>query len=97
MLQFLPRLYNEGCSPVNRMASQFEEVLAMKKTLTIRSSSHESPAMIESRTRTFITWINKKVEGRGLSISNLTDDMENGIVLIKLLECLAPGKKMPGR
>ena len=79
------------------MASQFEEVLTMRKSLAIGSSSHESPAMIESRTRTFITWINKKVEGRGLQISNLAEDMENGIVLIKLLECLAPDKKMPGR
>ena len=79
------------------MASHFEEVLAVRRTIQVGSLSQETPAMVESRTRTFIAWVNKKVESRGIKIQNLTEDLENGLVLIKLLECLAPGKKMPGR
>ena len=79
------------------MASQFDEVLAMRKTIAVGGSGQESPAIIESRTRSFIVWINSKVECRGVKISNLREDLQNGLVLIKLLECLAPGKRMPGR
>ena len=52
---------------------------------------------LEIRRRTFTNWINHKLEGTGKKVTNLETDLEDGEILIKLLECLAPGKKLPGK
>ena len=52
---------------------------------------------IASRSKAFINWINLSLTNKSIKITNLTKDLENGTILIHLLECLSPGKKMPGR
>ena len=80
------------------MASQFEEVLAMRKMVQVESMGvEEDEAVIEARTRTFVKWINGCLHSKGIHIKNLDTDLESGVVLIKLLETLAHGKRIPGR
>ena len=80
------------------MASQFEEVLAMRKMAQVESLGvEEDEAVIEVRTRTFVRWINGCLHSKGIHIKNLDSDLESGVVLIKLLETLAHGKRIPGR
>ena len=52
---------------------------------------------IAIRTRTFIHWINHSLKSKSFKITNLNTDLEDGVILIKLMESLAPGKKAPGR
>ena len=47
--------------------------------------------------RTFTNWVNVQLKKNGPSVSDLRKDFKDGVVLIKLLESLAVGKKMPGR
>ena len=78
------------------MASQFEEVLAMRKMVQVESMGvEEDEAVIEARTRTFVKWINGCLHSKGIHIKNLDTDLESGVVLIKLLETLAHGKRIP--
>lgn len=80
------------------MASQFEEVLAMRKMVQVESLEvEEDEAVIEVRTRSFVRWINGCLHDKGIHIKNLDSDLESGVVLIKLLETLARGKRIPGR
>ncbi len=80
------------------MASQFEEVLAMRKMVQVESLGvEEDETIIEARTRTFVRWINGCLHSKGIHIKNLDSDLESGVVLIKLLETLAHGKRIPGR
>ena len=52
---------------------------------------------LAAQTRTTINWVNYSLKSKSLKITNLDSDLESGVILIKLLECLAPVKKMPGR
>ncbi len=52
---------------------------------------------IDVQKTTFTNWVNDHLKDTGLSVEDLQIDLDNGVVLIKLLEALAPGKKMPGR
>ncbi len=52
---------------------------------------------IDVQKKTFTNWVNDHLKDTGLSVEDLQIDLDNGVVLIKLLEALAPGKKMPGR
>ena len=80
------------------MASKFEESLVMQKRGQVESLPvEEDESILEARTRTFVTWINGHLQGKGIHIQNLDSDFENGVVLIKLLETLAHGKRIPGR
>ena len=80
------------------MASQFEETLAMRKMVQVESLPvEEDETVIEARTRTFVRWINGCLYSKGIHIQNLDSDLESGVVLIKLLETLAHGKRIPGR
>ena len=51
----------------------------------------------EARSEAFRRWINFTLRCNSIAISNLKNDLESGIVLINLLQCLSPGKNMPGR
>lgn len=80
------------------MASLFEETLAMRKMVQVQSMPvEEDESIIEARTRTFVRWINGLLHNKGIHIKNLDSDLESGVVLIKLLETLAHGKRIPGR
>lgn len=64
------------------------------------SSGHEENeegVQTAARTKTFMSWVNLHLQAKGIRIRNLHSDFEDGVVLIRLMECLAPGKKMPGR
>ncbi len=52
---------------------------------------------IDVQKKTFTNWVNDHLKDTGLSVKDLQVDLDSGVVLIKLLEALAPGKKMPGR
>ena len=52
---------------------------------------------VEVQKNTFTNWANEKLKQEGIRVTNLETDLEDGVILIKLLETLAPGKKMPGR
>lgn len=80
------------------MASQYEDTLAMQKMVQVESLSVEEDELIlEARSRTFISWINRHLRSKGIRIQNLDSDLESGVVLIKLLETLAHGRRIPGR
>ena len=52
---------------------------------------------VQVQQRTFTNWVNANLKGQGLSVETLESDLADGVLLIKLLETLAPGKRMPGR
>ena len=52
---------------------------------------------VEVQKKTFTNWANETLKQGGLRVTNLETDLEDGVILIKLLEMLAPGKRMPGR
>ena len=57
----------------------------------------DSDERINARSKTFINWMNSTI---GKQVSEDDDPFEklsNGVLLIKLLQSLAPGKKMTGR
>ena len=77
--------------------TEYDKVKTMAKEIRWDGClGQEAPEILESRTRTFLAWINKKTESLGINIQSLTD-LDSGIVLIRLLECLSPGKKISGR
>ena len=45
----------------------------------------------------FTEWINHCLHSTGLRVHDLETDLDDGLILLKLLETLSPGKKMPGR
>ena len=47
--------------------------------------------------KTFTNWINDRLKETDRTVEDLKTDLDDGVTLIKLLEVLAPGKKMPGR
>ena len=51
----------------------------------------------DARTRTFIHWINHSLKSKSFKITNLDTDLEDGFILIRLMESLAPGKNAPGK
>lgn len=46
---------------------------------------------------TFTNWVNSCLQSTGLRVQDLEKDLDDGLVLLKLLEVLAPGKKLVGR
>lgn len=50
----------------------------------------------EVQMRIYTNWVQDKVKETGLNISSLPKDLEDGRVLIKLIELLS-GKKIPGK
>ena len=53
--------------------------------------------MLAAQSRSFLRWINHVLRDKSLRIQDLYTDLEDGVVLIALLECLAPEKEMPAR
>ena len=76
------------------MASTFN-ILPQTGRTADRSEANE--ASLSAQARTFVYWINLSLKSKSIRITNLYDDLESGVVLIKLMECLASGKKIPGR
>lgn len=52
---------------------------------------------VDVQKKTFTNWINDRLKETDRRVEDLETDLEDGVTLIKLLEVLAPGKKMPGR
>lgn len=63
---------------------------------TRAADSSASEDSLAAQARTFLRWINLALKRKSLKITNLYDDLEDGVILIKLLECLS-AQKMPGR
>jgi len=58
----------------------------------------EQEDSVEVQKKTFTNWANEKLKTQeGVRLADLETDLEDGVILIKLLEMLAPGKRMPGR
>lgn len=53
------------------------------------SGSSELEAWVEVQARTFTEWINDKLKGKGHPVNHLFKDLEDGMVLISLLEVLS--------
>jgi hypothetical protein len=49
------------------------------------------------RRKTFTKWVNYKLRNTPKYVEDLTTDLQDGIILLTLLEVLAPGKEMSGR
>ncbi len=67
---------------------------------TADSLSSAGAEKTAAQKRTFTSWVNVQLKKGGASVrtvSDLTKDFEDGVLLIKLLESLAVGKKMPGK
>ena len=47
--------------------------------------------------KVFTNWLNDRLKGSGYKVTDLSRDMDDGMILIKLLETLVPGKTMPAR
>ena len=68
----------------------------MEKRLSRLISEQEDS--VEVQKKTFTNWANEKLKTQeGVRLADLETDLEDGVILIKLLEMLAPGKRMPGR
>ena len=52
---------------------------------------------IDVQKKTFTNWVNDKLKETDRRVEDLETDLDDGVTLIKLLEVLAPGKRMPGR
>ena len=52
---------------------------------------------VDVQKKTFTNWINDRLKETNRRVEELERDLEDGVTLIKLLEVLAPEKKMPGR
>ena len=50
-----------------------------------------------AQARTYLHWINLTLKRKSIKVCDLYEDLESGVVLIRLMECLAPGKNMQGR
>lgn len=80
--------------------AQASEWLKMERRLSqlFSGSQEQDPDnWVEVQKTTFTNWANDKLKQEGVRIANLETDLEDGVILIKLLEALAPGKRMPGR
>jgi hypothetical protein len=55
----------------------------------LNTSNANKIAKNEHFQKIIIAWINKKLEGKKIHITNLTADLQNGVVLIRLLETLS--------
>ena len=49
------------------------------------------------RKLTFTAWINQCLLEAGLRVQDLEKDLDDGLVLLKLIETLSPGNRIPGR
>lgn len=68
-----------------------------KSTLSTGDLSAEAQEpWIEAQTRVYTNWINDKLKKSELKVAHLPKDLEDGVVLIKLLEKLS-GKKITGK
>lgn len=47
-----------------------------------------------SRRRTFTSWLNLQLGDPKMRVSNLEKDLSSGVVLVRLVESLAPHKKV---
>ena len=52
---------------------------------------------VDVQKKTFTNWVNDRLRETDRRVEDLETDLENGVTLIKLLEVLAPGKRMPRR
>ena len=57
----------------------------------------QASSWVDVQKKTFTNWINDRLKETDRRVEDLETDLEDGVTLIKLLEVLAPGKKMPGR
>ena len=57
----------------------------------------QASSWVDVQKKTFTNWINDRLKETDRKVEDLETDLEDGVTLIKLLEVLAPGKKMPGR
>lgn len=57
----------------------------------------QASTWVDVQKKTFTNWINDRLKETDRRVEDLETDLEDGVTLIKLLELLAPGKKMPGR
>ena len=60
------------------------------------ASSYERPREYVQKT-VFTKWMNEVLQNTGTQVRDIGKDLDDGLVLIKLLEVLTNGKKMPGR
>ena len=51
--------------------------------------------MLDVQRRTFTNWTNSKLKSAGRKVTNIEKDFEDGVLLIALLQSLAPESKMP--
>ena len=52
-------------------------------------------APLEVQRRTFTSWTNSRFKSAGRRVTNIEKDFDDGVLLIALLQTLAPESKMP--
>ena len=50
--------------------------------------------LLAARRRTFTRWLNLQLQGAKLRVNDLEKDLASGVVLVRLLQILAPQKKV---
>ena len=60
-------------------------------------SQSDEKRQIKVQKRTFTKWINSKVKPSGIKVKDIDKDLCDGLVLIKLMQALVPGKPISGR
>ena len=50
--------------------------------------------LLAARRRTFTRWLNLQLRGTKLRVDDLEKDLASGVVLVRLLQILAPQKKV---
>lgn len=90
--------------PLRKKSSKNTSTSSLKNNKSVvslqKGSSASNIAELEPweevQMRIYTNWVQDKVKETGLNISSLPKDLEDGRVLIKLIELLS-GKKIPGK
>lgn len=90
--------------PLRKKSSKNASTSSLKNNKSVvslqKGSSASNIAELEPweevQMRIYTNWVQDKVKETGLNISSLPKDLEDGRVLIKLIELLS-GKKIPGK
>lgn len=60
-----------------------------------RKSIADERAWVQTQMKTFTNWVNDRLRDTGCQVEDLQEDLDDGLTLLKLIECLVPEKKFP--
>ena len=80
---------------MNTFTSQSSASRRERNLVQRRKSAADSREWVQMQTKTFTNWVNDRLKETGRQVEDLQYDLDDGLTLLKLVECLAPEKKLP--